>query len=63
LELLILLFGVPVPLVNLLQFEASVFGQLFKLKLRWLALRILVAFLQLLYLITGFSVAFDTNQS
>lgn len=63
LKLLVFLLGIPVPFVDLLELESSVFGKLLELQLCWLSLGVLVAFLQLLDLITGFSVPFKTHES
>lgn len=63
LKFFIFLLGIPVPLVNLLELKSCVFGELLELHLGGLALRVLVALLKGLDLVTRFSVPLEAHQS
>jgi len=62
LELVVFLFGVPIPFVNLLQFETCFFCQGFELSFGWLALWIFIHLLEFADLISTFSCSFDSNK-
>ena len=61
-ELVVLLFSVPIPFVNLLQFQSSVFGELLQLALRWLSFWVLEAFLEFVNLVSRFTGPFHANK-
>ena len=63
LQLIVLFLGVPVPFVNLLEFEAALFGEVFQLLFRGLSFGIFVQFLQLVNLISAFSRSFEADKS
>lgn len=63
LELVVLLFGVPVPFVNLLELETGILGQLFQLGLGWIAMGILIDPLELVDLISALAGALEADES
>lgn len=62
LELVVFLLGVPVPLVDLLEFQTSVFGKFLESGFGWFAIGILVNFLKLVDLISAFPGSFQADQ-
>lgn len=63
LKLVVLLLSVPIPLVDLLQFEASVLGKLLQLGLGRFALRIFIALLQFVNLVARLPGSLQAHQS
>lgn len=63
LELLVLLLGIPVPLVNLLQLQSRDFGQLFELQFSWLSLRALIQPLELADLVSALPRSLEPDES
>ena len=63
LELVVLLLSVPIPFINLLQFEAGVLGKLLQLGLGRFALRIFVALLQFVNLVARLPGSLQAHQS
>lgn len=63
LEFVVFLLGVPVPFVNLLEFETGFFGKLLELGFCRFAKGILITFLELIDLVTALSSSFETYKS